>query len=50
MLRLQPSIGPALSNLFQKGITEHDIIGISQLVELCSNNTVNSDSSPGLWL
>ena len=37
MFRLEPSIGPTLSNLFQKGITEHDIIGINQLVELYTN-------------
>ena len=47
MFRLEPSIGPTLSNLFQKGITEQDILGISQVVELCSNNTVFSGSSPG---
>jgi predicted DNA-binding protein YlxM (UPF0122 family) len=43
MFRLEPSIGPTISNLFQKGMTEQDIIGISQLVQLCTNNT---DSSP----
>jgi hypothetical protein len=47
MFRLEPSIGPTLSNLFQIGITEQDIIGITQLVEICSNNTVYSGSSPG---
>jgi len=42
MFRLEPSIGPTLSNLFQKGITEQDILGISQLVQLCSNDTDSS--------
>ena len=45
MFRLEPSIGPTLSNLFQKGITEQDILGISQLVQLCTNNTGYTDSS-----
>jgi hypothetical protein len=44
---LEPSIGLTLSNLFQVGITERDIIGISQVVELCTNNTDSSSvSSP----
>ncbi len=30
-----PWIGPSLSNHFQKGISEQDIIGINQLVEIC---------------
>jgi hypothetical protein len=34
-----PLIGPSLSYLFQKGISEQDIIGISQLVEICTINT-----------
>ena len=38
LFRLEPSIGPTLSNLLQKGITEQDIISINQLVELCTNN------------
>jgi hypothetical protein len=47
MYRLEPSIGLTLSNLFQVGITERDIIGISQVVELCTNNTDSSSvSSP----
>jgi predicted nucleic acid-binding Zn-ribbon protein len=47
MYRLEPSIGLTLSNLFQVGITERDIIGISQVVELCTNNTDSSTvSSP----
>jgi hypothetical protein len=45
MFRPEPSIGPTLSHLLQKGITEQDIIGISQLVQLCSNNTGYTDSS-----
>jgi hypothetical protein len=45
MFRLEPSIGLTLSNLFQVGITEQDIIGISQVVELCTNNTEYTDSS-----
>ena len=36
-------IGPSLSNLFQKGIGEQDIMGINQLVETCSNN-INTDT------
>ncbi len=38
ILWFTPLIGPSLSNLFQKGIGEQDIIGINQLVETCSNN------------
>jgi hypothetical protein len=38
ILWFTPLIGPTLSNLFQKGIGEQDIIGINQLVETCSNN------------
>jgi hypothetical protein len=45
MFRLEPSIGPTLSHLLQKGITEQDIIGISQLVQLYQNNTGYTDSS-----
>ena len=45
MFRLESSIGPTLSNLLQKGITEQDILGISQLVQLCTNNTGYTDSS-----
>jgi hypothetical protein len=45
MFRLEPSIGPTISNLFQKGMTEQDIIGISQLVQLCTNNTDSSLAS-----
>ena len=37
-----------MSNLFQKGIGEQDIIGISQLVETCTSNTnfINSGIGP----
>jgi hypothetical protein len=45
MFRLEPSIGPTLSNLFQVGITDRDIICISQVVELCTNNTGYADPS-----
>ena len=38
ILWFTPLIGPSLSNLFQKGIGEQDIVGINQLVETCSNN------------
>jgi hypothetical protein len=34
ILQSQSSIGGALSNLLQKGITESDIININQLVEV----------------
>ncbi len=47
LFRLQPSIGPTLSNLIQKGITEYDIIDINRLVELfTNNNTGHVDSIP----
>jgi len=45
MFRLEPSIGPTLSNLLQKGITEQDILGISQLVQLCTNNTEHTHNT-----
>ena len=34
-------------SLFQKGISEQDIIGINQLAEVCSNDPIliNSDSN-----
>jgi hypothetical protein len=38
ILWFTPIIGPSLSNLFQKGLCEQDILGINQLVETCSNN------------
>ena len=43
-----PLIGPSLSYLFQRGISEQDIIGISQLVEICIINTDFRDSENGL--
>ncbi|MDQ6723299.1 MAG: hypothetical protein M3Z01_03430 [Thermoproteota archaeon] len=43
-----PLIGPSLYNLFQKGISEQDIIGISQLVEICTINTDFNNSGIGL--
>ena len=42
-----PLVGPSLSNLFQKGIGEQDIIGINQLVETCTGNTNFSNSVTG---
>jgi predicted RNA-binding protein with EMAP domain len=49
ILQSQSSIGVALSNLLQKGITESDIININQLVEVCtkSNNIDFSNSKIG---
>jgi hypothetical protein len=47
ILWFTPLIGPSLSNLFQKGISEQDIIGINQLVEICTSNTNFSNSSIG---
>ncbi|MER5175180.1 MAG: hypothetical protein ABJB76_01695 [Candidatus Nitrosocosmicus sp.] len=42
-----PLIGSALFNLFQKGVSEQDIIGINHLLEVCTNNnTVFSNSDP----
>jgi len=40
-------IGPSLAYLFQKGISEQDIVGISQLVEICTINTDCSNSGVG---
>jgi hypothetical protein len=45
LFRLEHSIGPTLSRLLQKGITEQDIIGINQLVELCTNNNTEYGES-----
>jgi hypothetical protein len=42
-----PLIGPSLSNLFLKGISEQDIIGINQLVEICIGSTNSSNSIIG---
>jgi hypothetical protein len=45
ILQSQPSVGPILSNLFQKGMTEQDILVISQIVDFYANNTDFSNSS-----
>jgi hypothetical protein len=45
LFRLEHSIGPTLSRLLQKGITEQDIIDINQLVELCTNNNTEYGES-----
>ncbi len=47
ILWFTPLIGPPLSNLFQKGIGEQDIICINQLVEICTGNTDFSNSNVG---
>ncbi len=39
MLQATPFIGPALSDLFKKGVSEQDIIDINQLVEICTSDT-----------
>lgn len=38
-LQINPFVGSSLSRLFQKGVSEQDIIGISRLVEECTNNS-----------
>ena len=47
ILWFTPLVGPSLSNLFQKGIGEQDIIGINQLVETCTGNANFSNSGTG---
>ena len=47
-LWFNPLISPALSYLFQKGLSEQDIIGISQLIEICTINTDFSNSGKSL--
>jgi hypothetical protein len=47
ILSFTPLIGPSLSNLFQKGIGEQDIVGMSQLVETCTSNKDFSSSGTG---
>jgi hypothetical protein len=47
IIQSQSSIGSALSNLLQKGMTESDIIGINSLVDTCTNNTDFSNSKSG---
>ncbi len=39
IIQSQPSIGPTLSNLLQKGMVEQNIIDIHHLIEICINNT-----------
>ena len=38
-----PLVGPSLSNLFQKGIDEQDIIGINQMASEFANNNLQLD-------
>ncbi|MER5176113.1 MAG: hypothetical protein ABJB76_04275 [Candidatus Nitrosocosmicus sp.] len=45
ILRVSPFIGSTLSNLFQKGMGEQDIIGINQLLELHTNNNISFSSA-----
>jgi hypothetical protein len=47
IIQSQSSIGPALSNLLQKGMTESDIITINSLVEVCTSNIDFSNSKFG---
>ncbi len=47
ILWFTPLVGPSLSNLFQKGTGEQDIIGINQLVETCTGNANFSNSGTG---
>jgi hypothetical protein len=47
IIQSQSSIGPTLSNLLQKGMTEQDIININQIVDICTNNTDFSNSKSG---
>jgi hypothetical protein len=44
MLQSQPSVGPILLNLIQKGMTEHDILVISHLIDFYTNNANFSNS------
>ncbi len=43
VLQLQSSIGPALSNLLQKGVTESDIINMNYLVTVFANSNFLTD-------
>ena len=47
IIQSQSSIGGALSNLLQKGMTEMDIISINSLVEVCTSNIDFSNSKIG---
>ncbi len=42
-LQATPYVGPALTNLFQNGVSEHDIIEINQLVRDFRNNIIPLD-------
>ena len=45
-LQINPFVGSSLSRLFQKGVSEQDIVGINRLVEECTNNsTVNTNGN-----
>ncbi len=39
-LKATPFVGPAIYNLFQKGVFEQDILAISQLIEEFTNNDI----------
>jgi hypothetical protein len=45
IIQSQSSIGPALSNLLQKGMTESDIISINSLVEVCTKSNIDISNS-----
>jgi hypothetical protein len=45
IIQSQKSIGPALSNLLQKGMTESDIISINSLVEVCTKSNIDISNS-----
>jgi len=42
IIQLQPSVGPALSNLLQKGMVEQNIIDIHHLVETLNNTDISN--------
>ena len=45
MLKSQPSVGPILLNLIQKGMTEHDMLDICHIIDFYTNNANFSNSS-----
>jgi hypothetical protein len=45
IIQSQSSIGGALSNLLQKGMTESDIININQLVQVCTKSNIDFSNS-----
>jgi hypothetical protein len=45
IIQSQKSTGGALSNLFQKGMTESDIISINSLVEVCTKSDIDFSNS-----